>query len=149
MKKISVLSLLLAVLLLVGCSGSTSSELIGEWEQTVEMNGVVSRAYYDFKSNGKLEQKLVIESLIMNVEAEGECDYSYKGDEIRFKFSMDNFGFNKFEMEGVDESIIDASMEQMKRQYTGLEQELKNVKIEGDKLTATFNGMPITLTKVK
>lgn len=142
---------LLAVVLAVSCSRSDSgNSLIGKWQQTVTEDGTMAVSTYDFKDNGKLTQTLTMKSEIpaIEIDAEGTCDYVYTGDTITFKFSATDFNFKKFMIEGVGEDIIETAMDNMKAEMTNVEQRFTDVRIEGDKLTATFEGQEVTFQRI-
>ena len=84
----------------------------------------------------------------MAIEAEGTCDYTFNDNTITFTISAEDFNFSKFEIEGVPEEQIELAMEQQKSQMTGIEQSLTDVVIDGDILTANFNGQEITLKRI-
>ena len=142
---------LCTMLLVVSCSKSNSDNpLIGEWEQTIEQAGVKAVATYDFKDSGKLTQTMVMKnaSPAIDIDAEGTCEYTYKDNTITFKFSASDFTFNKFSIEGMSDDMIDAAMEEMKSEMVNMEQSFTNVKIDGDKLTANFNGQQVELKRI-
>lgn len=142
---------LCTMLLVVSCSKSNSDNpLIGKWEQTIEQAGVKAVATYDFKDSGKLIQTMVMKnaSPAIDIDAEGTCEYTYKDNTITFKFSASDFTFNKFSIEGLSDDMIDAAMEEMKSEMVNMEQSFTNVKIDGDKLTANFNGQQVELKRI-
>lgn len=152
MKRLMYFTMCLCTLLVAmsACSSKNANALIGKWEQTISQNGVKAVVTYDFKDNGKLVQTMVMKNSTpaINIDAEGTCDYTYADDKITFKFSPSDFTFNKFEIEGLDESYADAAMEEMKSSMVDMEQEFDNVKIDGDKLTANFNGQKVELKRL-
>lgn len=150
MKKIISLAMCLCTMLVVtACSGAKSDNpLIGKWEQVVEEQGAKAEVTYEFDESGEITQTFSLTSSIMNVEAVGNCEYTYENGTITFKFSADDLEFYKFEIEGVDQSIIDSSMEAMKDEMVNVEQTLSDVKINGDVMTAIFNGQQITLKRI-
>ena len=142
---------LLAVVLAVSCSRSDSgNSLTGKWQQTVTEDGTMAVSTYDFKDNGKLTQTLTMksETPAIEIDAEGTCDYVYTGDTITFKFSATDFNFKKFMIEGVGEDIIETAMDHMKAEMTNVEQRFTDVRIEGDELTATFEGQEVTFQRI-
>jgi len=48
----------------------------------------------------------------------------------------------------VGEDIIETAMDNMKAEMTNVEQRFTDVRIEGDKLTATFEGQEVTLQRI-
>lgn len=137
------------VLSLTSC-GSKNNELIGKWEQVVEQAGVKAVLTYDFKDNGTLTQTMVMksESPMIDIDGEATCVYSYSGNTITFKFSNSDITFNKYKIEGLDDAMVKVAMEEMKSEMVGMEQKLTDVKIEGDKLTARFNGQKLELNRI-
>lgn len=140
---------LCSMLVAVSCSNKADNELIGKWEQTVEQMGVKAELTYDFKNNGKMTQTLVMKNDYpkINIVADGTCSYTYSDDIIKFKFSSSDFNFDVYEIEGMSEEEVAAGMEAMKSGMV-MEQEFTDVKIEGDKMTAKFNGQKITLKRI-
>lgn len=140
------------LLVLASCSKSSNSDnpLVGKWQQEVDKAGVQATVTYDFKSDGTLTQTSVMnsESPYMAIEAEGTCDYSFNDNTITFTISAEDFNFSKFEIEGVPEEQIELAMEQQKSGMTGIEQSFTDVVIDGDILTANFNGQEITLKRI-
>lgn len=131
--------------------GGKDNELVGKWEQVVEQMGAKAVSVYDFKSSGKMSQEMTVknEEPYINIEGSATCKYTFEDGTITFKFSADDIEFSAFEIEGVSGDYIDTAMEQMKAQMGSMEQKIKNVKIDGDKLTGTFNGQEIEMTRVK
>ena len=140
------------LLVLASCSKSSNSDnpIVGKWQQEVDKAGVQATVTYDFKSDGTLTQTSVMnsESPYMAIEAEGTCDYTFNDNTITFTISAEDFNFSKFEIEGVPEEQIELAMEQQKSGMTGIEQSLTDVVIDGDILTANFNGQEITLKRI-
>ena len=85
----------------------------------------------------------------IDIDAVGTCEYTYKDNTITFKFSASAFTFNKFSIEGMSDDMIDAAMEEMKSEMVNMEQSFTNVKIDGDKLTANFNGQKVELKRIR
>lgn len=137
------------VLSLTSC-GSKNNELIGKWEQVVEQAGVNAVLTYDFKDNGTLTQTMVMKgkSPMIDISGEATCVYSYSGNTITFKFSNSDITFNKYKVEGLDDAMVEVAMEEMKSEMVDMEQKLTDVKIEGDKLTAKFNGQEMELNRI-
>ncbi len=138
---------------LTACSGKTSkadTDLIGKWEQIVNESGVEAVTIYDFMSDGKVEQTIQMSSKYpaMEIVGNGTSDYRYEDGVISFTFSASNFSFSKFEMEGVTDELVELAMEQVKSSMVNMEQQLQNVRIKGNKLTATFNGQDIELKRL-
>ena len=159
MKRITYFAMCLCTMLLVlaSCSKSSNSNssssdnpLVGKWQQEVDKAGVQATVTYDFKSDGTLTQTSVMnsESPYMAIEGEGTCDYTFNDNTITFTISAENYNFTKYEVEGIPEEQIELAMEQQKSQMTGIEQSLTDVVIDGDILTANFNGQEITLTRI-
>ncbi|MDE6199262.1 MAG: hypothetical protein K2G06_05415 [Muribaculaceae bacterium] len=136
---------------LSSCS-SGGNGLIGKWEQTISEAGANAVATYDFKDNGKMTQTMVMKSETpsINIEGEGTCDYTYSEADktITFKFSASDFNFKTFEIEGIDEASMEMAMDQMKSQMVNMEQKFTNVNIDGDKLTANFNGQEVEMKRM-
>lgn len=139
---------LVAILFVVASCGSKSG-LEGKWVQTMNEMGANIEVTYDFKGNGKCTQtmKMTSQTPNMNIEGEGTFDYKYEDNTITMTFSGGDFNFSKFEMEGLDGGMIDMAKEQMKNNMVNMTQTLNNVKIEGNKLTADFNGIQIEMTR--
>lgn len=152
MKRLMCFTMCLCTMLIAmsSCSGKKENGIIGKWEQTVSENGVKAVTTYDFKEGGKLTQTFVMknESPEINIEGEGTCDYTFADNTVTFKFSASDFNFKNFSIEGVSEDMVDMAMEQMKSQMVNMEQKFTDVKINGDKLTAEFNGQQVTLTRI-
>lgn len=148
----------MVVILLLSCSSESSNKsndddnddgIIGKWEQVVEQNGVKAVSTYDFKKSGKLVQTFEMKNNnpYINIVGKGTCKYTYEDDKITFKFSAADFDFSSFVIEGLDEEYIDTAIEQMKESMVDVEQEFVDVEIDGDELTAKFNGQTVTLTR--
>lgn len=137
------------MLSLTSC-GSKNNELVGKWEQVVEQAGVKAVLTYDFKDNGTLTQTMVMKgkSPMIDISGEATCVYSYSGNTITFKFSNSDITFNKYKVEGLDDAMVEVAMEEMKSEMVDMEQKLTDVKIEGDKLTAKFNGQEMELNRI-
>lgn len=137
------------VLSLTSC-GSKNNELVGKWEQVVDQAGVKAVLTYDFKDNGTLTQTMVMKgkSPMIDISGEATCVYSYSGNTITFKFSNSDITFNKYKIEGLDDAMVKVAMEEMKSEMVGMEQKLTDVKIEGDKLTAKFNGQELEFNRI-
>lgn len=137
------------VLSLTSC-GSKNNELVGKWEQVVDQAVVKAVLTYDFKDNGTLTQTMVMKgkSPMIDISGEATCVYSYSGNTITFKFSNSDITFNKYKIEGLDDAMVKVAMEEMKSEMVGIEQKLTDVKIEGDKLTAKFNGQKLELNRI-
>lgn len=144
------LSLCALVAVMTSCSSKADNELIGKWKQTIENGGAKVVSIYDFKDGGKLTQtfELKNDNPAIDIEAEGDCEYTFEGNVITFKFSATDFNFSKFEYEGLTDDMIEIAMDQMKSQMVNVEQEFTNVKINGDKLTAEFNGQEVELKRM-
>lgn len=150
MKKTFIYFFLFALTAVItSCAEKADNELVGEWEQVVEQQGIKAVSVYDFKNGGEMYQTLEMTSSspAVNIVADGTCQYTYENNTITFKFSAEDFNFSTFEMEGMPDYLIEASMEQMKAQMTDVEQSFTDVKIDGDVLTANFNGQQVTLTR--
>ena len=155
MKRFMSLSMCLCAMLalLSACAGSSSKgdgTLIGKWEQVVEENGAQAVSTYDFKESGELVQTIVMKNDMpyINISGGGTCQYTYENDQITFMFSGADFDFDEFAIEGIDDENIDLAIEEMKSQLVDMEQTFTNVKIDGDKMTANFNGRSVTLTRL-
>lgn len=148
MKKLFSFALLAIMIMSASCAHS-DNPLVGEWEQKVDQNGATVVANYDFKSNGKCHQTMVLKSDMpkIDVEGSGTFDYTYEDDVITLTFSGDDFKFKKFEIEGLPEEMVDIAMEQMKSQLVDMTETMTDVKIDGNTLTATYKGMDITLER--
>ena len=137
---------------MTACSGKGDNGLIGKWEQTVDANGVKTVVTYDFQNSGKLRQTMVMknDALHIFIDAEGVYEYSYyEADKtINFKFSGSDFNFKAFEIEGVSDDQVELAMENMKSDKVDIEQEFTDVNIEGDRMTAKFNGIKLTLKRI-
>lgn len=152
MKKLMYFTMCMCTVLiaLASCSSKADNELIGKWEQTIEQGSVKVVTTYDFQNGGKLTQTFVMKSdyPAIDIVGEGDCDYTYEDGVITFKFSAKDFNFSKFEMEGYSEDMIDTMMEQVKSTMVDVEQKFTDVKVEGDELTAMFQGMEVSLTRM-
>lgn len=137
------------ILSLTSCGGKNNA-LVGKWEQVVEQAGVKAVLTYDFKDDGTLTQTMVMkgETPMVYIDAEASCVYSYSGNTITFKFSNSDITFNEYKIEGLDDAMVEVAMEEMKSEMVGMEQKLTDVKIEGDKLTARFNGQELELNRI-
>ena len=138
------------VMVLSSCSKNADNGIYGKWEQTVEQGTMTATVTYDFKTNGILTQTMVMrnEEPVIEIEGEGNCRYTYEGDVISFNFSGKDFNFSKFKMAGYSDDMIESMMEQMKAGMVNVEQQITDVKIEGDELTGMFNGQKITLNRM-
>lgn len=128
-----------------------NNPIIGKWEQTINQGSAAAVVTYNFKESGKLIQTMVMKnaSPAINIDGEGTCEYTYKDNTITFKFSASDYTFNKFSIEGMSDDMIDAAMEEMKSEMVNMEQSFTNVKIDGDKLTANFNGQKVELKRIR
>lgn len=158
MKKLMFISLCICTMFitLTACSGGSksvsdpSNPIVGKWEQIVEQNGMNVDAIYEFKSSGDLSQSMTVKSSNpkVNIKGSGKCTYTYENDVITFMFSGKDFDFSKFEIEGLPKSYIDQAMNEMKRSMTDMEQVWTDVVIDGNTMTAYFNGNTITLKRL-
>ena len=141
---------LCAMLVTLSSCSKADNELIGKWEQTIEESGVKVVSTYEFKNGGKLTQTFVMESQYpeINIVGEGDCEYTYENGEITFKFSASDFNFSKFEMAGYSDEMVEMMMEQVKSTMVDVEQKFTDVKINGDELTAKFDGTEVSLVRI-
>lgn len=125
------------------------SDLLGIWTQTENQQGVNVTSTYDFKDDGTVTQILVMNSLSprMNVIADGTVKYTLSDDTLTFKFTSSDFNFSMFEIEGLPAEYVDMAKKQMIDQMANTEQKLTDLKIEGNTLTAKFQGHTITLQR--
>lgn len=140
---------LLAVFFAFSAKAVDKSELLGSWTQTVNEGGVMVISTYDFKDNDKVTQFLIMNSTSpkINIVADGTCDYSLKDDAITFKFSGKDFNFSTFEFEGLPQEAVGMAQQQMINEMVNVEQKLTDIKINGDTMTAKFNGEEVTLKR--
>lgn len=125
------------------------SEILGVWTQTQNEQGINVSSTYDFKADDTVTQILVMNSTSpkMNIIADGTVSYKLSDDTITFKFSATDFNFTVFEIEGLPQEYVEMAKQQTLSQMTNMEQKLTDVKVEGNTLTAKFNGQPITLQR--
>lgn len=152
-KAFTILSVIFATLSFASCSSSTSTSseenpLLGKWEQRVETPEALIVATYEFNADNTITQTLDTKGEGIDIEAEGTCQYTFKDNTLKFKFSGSDFEFEKFEINGQDLSDSEI-MEQQKKQMTDIENVITDVKIEDDTLSGNFNGVPFVLTRVK
>ena len=149
MNKVLKLALSMAVLLVTFNAHAKleKSEIMGVWTQTQNEQGVNVSSTYDFKADGTVTQILVMNSTSpkMNIIADGTVKYQLADDTITFKFSASDFNFTVFEIEGLPQEYVEIAKQQTLAQMTNMEQKLTDVKIDGNTLTANFNGQPISL----
>lgn len=146
----STFSVLCMVIALASCSSKASNELIGKWEQDLLQQGMNAHVTYDFEEGGKLSQTFEMTGDVpkVDIKGEGTCTYTYADNVITFTFSGADFNFSKSEMEGVPQELVDMSMQQVKSSMVDVEQKITDVKINGNTLTGTLNGMQITLKRI-
>ncbi|MGM9821058.1 MAG: hypothetical protein ACI30D_00490 [Muribaculaceae bacterium] len=141
---------LCSFMLMTSCSGG-DSPIVGTWEQIIDQSGVKAVVTYDFKDSGKLDQKMIMknEAPAVDIDIEGTCDYTYNAEDntVNFKFSASDFDIKTFKMEGLTDDMVEMAKERMKTEMVNMEQNWTDVKIDGDKMTATFNGQQVTLTR--
>ena len=125
------------------------SQLLGIWTQTENQQGVNVSSTYDFKADGTVTQILVMTSLSprMNVIADGTVNYTLKDDTLTFRFTSSDFNISAFEIEGLPAEYVDVAKKQMIDQMANSEQKLTDLKIDGNTLTAKFQGQTITLQR--
>lgn len=125
------------------------SEILGVWTQTQNEQGVSVSSTYDFKADDTVTQILVVSSANpkVSVIADGTVKYQIGDDTITFKFSASDFNFSVFEIEGLPQEYVEVAKQQMLSQMTNMEQKLTDVKIEGNTLTAKFNGETISMQR--
>ena len=155
MKKILKLtSFLMIMMVFVGCASrkdkesKEDNELVGKWRQEVFEGGISMVSIYDFKSNGRLTQTVEFSGQGMDIAAEGTCDYTYENNTITFKISGKDMTFTKVEFEGLSAEETEMVKEAALGQMTDMVQTLTDVKINGDTLTANFDGNEITMTRM-
>lgn len=155
MKKILKLtSFLMIMMVFVGCASrkdkesKEDNELVGKWRQEVFEGGISMVSTYDFKSNGRLTQTVEFSGQGMDIAAEGTCDYTYENNTITFKISGKDMTFTKVEFEGLSAEETEMVKEAALGQMTDMVQTLTDVKINGDTLTANFDGNEITMTRM-
>ncbi|MDE6802310.1 MAG: hypothetical protein K2J06_06045 [Muribaculaceae bacterium] len=144
--------LCVVLLALTACGGNGSkgsNELIGKWKQVVDQSGVKAVTVYDFEEDGILEQSLSVTGEYPKTEIVGEAKakYEYEDGVISFTFSGSDMTFSKFEIEGLPDDMIEMAKEQTLSSMVDMKQQMENVKIDGNKLTATFNGQEIEMTR--
>ena len=125
------------------------SEILGTWTQTATEQGITVICTYDFKADNTVTQFFMMNSSSpkMNVIADGTCEYKLSDDTISFKFSASDFNFTAFEIEGIPQEYVSVAKQQMMSQLVNVEQKLTDVKINGNTMTAKFNGETITLNR--
>lgn len=125
------------------------SEILGIWNQTVEEQGITVTSTYDFKADGTMTQIMIMTgtSPKMNVIADGTVKYTLSDDTITFKFSASDINFTVFEIEGLPNEYVEVAKQQMLTGMTNIEQKLTDIQIDGNTLTAKFNGETITLER--
>lgn len=141
----------LVMLVVISCSMSANDSLVGKWQQTLDEQGVKIVTIYDFHADGTLSQHMDMSNSStprMKMVADGVCKYTFQNNTITFKFNPQDFNFSTFEVEGLDQATTDAILEQTKTSMTAMEQKITNVKIDGNKLTGTFNGQEFVLTRM-
>lgn len=151
MKNVMKQLMVLVAVMVLGLSASADDSIIGQWVQDVSEQGVTIISYYDFGSDGKFVQDMLITSSSpkMDISVSGKGPYSYQNGTITFKCEPEDVTVSKFYIEGADQNMINAAVEQQKAQMASQVFKLSDVKVEGDKMTAEYNGTKITLCRVK
>lgn len=132
-------------------SNQSNNSLVGTWYQEESESGVKATSIYEFGSDGRVYQNLSLTcaSPRLVIEADGYCKYTYSGNTIKFKFKNSDINIKRAEIEGVPQYMIDAQIDQVKSNMANQEQVIKDVKINGNTLTAKVNGVKVTWTRVK
>lgn len=143
--------MVLVAVMVLGLSASADDSIIGQWVQDVSEQGVTILSYYDFGSDGKFVQDMLITcpSPKMDISMSGKGPYSYLNGTLTLKCEPEYVTVSKFYIEGADQNMINAAVEQQKAQMASLVFKLSDVKVNGDKMTAVYNGTKITLRRVK
>lgn len=151
MKKLFKFSLLLmAILFALNANAKIEkSDILGTWTQSVNEEGISVTTTYDFKEDNTVTQIFIMNgaSPKMNVIADGTAQYTLNDDSITFKFSGSDFNFTVFEIEGIPQEYVGLAQEQMRSSLVNVEQTLSDIKINGNTLTAKFNGETVTLER--
>lgn len=172
MKKFLYFTLCLCALLVVStsCSGKNSdgsgkyneeigseievprndNELVGGiWKRVAEQGLVEAYATLEFMNGGKLFQTAGGSSYIpyMEFEIEGDCTYTFEEGVITIKFTGENFNITKFEAPGESSYMVKMYKDALRSGITEAEQVYTDVKIDGDKMTAIFQGEEVTFTR--
>ena len=143
--------MVLVAIMVIGMSVSAADSIVGRWVQDESEHGVKILSYYDFGSDGKMVQTLVITSASpkMDINVSGKASYSYQSGNIAFKCEPEDITVSKFYIEGADQNMINAAIEQQKAEMSSKVFKLREVKVKGDKMTAVYEGNKITLRRVK
>ena len=151
MKNLKKLTLsLLAIMFSFVVNAQSNDALYGKWYQMENEQGVSVMVIYDFQPDGTIVQEMSMNATQPKIEmqASATAQYTYNGDTIAFRFDPKDIEVQKMSIEGVDDSMLSYVIEQQKQEMAAQNQEFKNVKIEGNSLTATFMGQPVTLTRM-
>lgn len=125
------------------------SELLGVWTQMETENGVTMMSTYDFKEDNTVTQLLMINGSApkMNVMADAKAEYNLEDDCLTFKVNPADVNFTAFEIEGLPQEYVGMAQQQMLAELTNVVQKLTDLKIEGNILTAKFNGQKVTFKR--
>lgn len=130
---------------------SLSEEIVGKWVQTMNKDGMMVIAVYDFDKDGIMTQETSIMGMSPKIDimAKATCSYSCPDDNtVLIKVSAKDVEFSKFEVEGLDPAYGQMAMEYQKNQMAAQEMSLKDVKIkDGKTLTCKIGKEEFTLTR--
>lgn len=132
-------------------SYAAENELYGRWIQTVTEQGIMATNTYDFTPDGVVKINSIVQSASPKVEvvSDASANYTYKNKTITFKCKAEDINITKMEIEGLDPAFVGMAIEQQKQQMAAQQYELKDVKINGNILTAKEDKIEITLIKVE
>lgn len=151
MKKTMKLALCLIMLTVALSAGAKveKSQILGIWTSSQTTNGINVVSTYDFKDDNTVTQILVVNGTNpqVNIIADGTVSYKLSDDTLTFKFSAKDFNFTLFQIEGLPDEYVEMAKNQMMGQMVNMEQKLTDVQVEGDTLTAKFNGETVTLQR--
>lgn len=151
MKKLLKVTFLLMAFTMAFTSFAADNDIYGKWRTVANEQGVSAVSTYDFNPSGIVTQIFEINCPTPKIEiaGSGACKFTYKDNTITFKFNASDLNFSKFYIEGVDKSLINAAIEQQRKEMTNQTFRMTDVKVTGDTMTAISDGQKITLTRVK
>lgn len=125
------------------------SDILGVWTQMETEKGITVMSIYDFQSDNTVTQMLMLtgDSPKMNVMADGKAEYKLEDDCLIFKISPSDINFTAFEIEGLPQEYVGMAQQQMLAEMTNMQQKLTDINIEGNILTAKFNGQTVTFKR--
>lgn len=150
MKKLTFGLILLTMIVSIGLSSCSKSEIEGKWEMKEKTEEFSWEMEFEFKSNGKFIQTMEMESPApkMKFKMKVKGEYTYENHVLTFKANSSDAEVEECKIEGMPENMVNAFIEQQKENLSRYTNVVNNVEVNGNTLTGVVEGgVPITLTK--